>query len=183
MQKYSLGRRVIVSCTILFEFSGAELPDSPQRDAHKPGAVSAKWFLWLHPETWISEKSVLPVQPQHTEQWAVAEEEDFSYHGESVTQIICMHNSGFYFISVMVPAYSLIVGSSNKHCHLCVLVDSILGLFAHKYVLHSCTPYTTGLTYFHTLWLIILMQIVLRSNPGRAPYFLLKWQQQKDDTS
>lgn len=32
-------------------FSGVELPDSLQGDAPKPGPVSAKWRLRVHPET------------------------------------------------------------------------------------------------------------------------------------
>lgn len=62
-------RRVIVMTNVTFSlaslsdlvFSGAELPDSLQGDAPKPGSVPAQWCLWLHPETRIYEKPVLSV--------------------------------------------------------------------------------------------------------------------------
>lgn len=63
-------------------FSGAELPDSFQGDAPKPGSVPAQWCLWLHPETRIYEKPVLSVWSQHTTQRALAQEEGFPHHGE-----------------------------------------------------------------------------------------------------
>lgn len=62
--------------------SGAELPDSLQRDAGQPGPLSAKRFLRLHPQTRIYEKPVLSVRPQQAEPGALAQEEDFSRHGE-----------------------------------------------------------------------------------------------------
>lgn len=75
---------VTVSLLVLFDlvFSCIELPDPLQRDVPKPGKVSAKWFLWLHPEAWIPERPVFSVWSQQTRQRALAKEEDLSSHSE-----------------------------------------------------------------------------------------------------
>lgn len=65
-----------------FPPSGAELPDSLQRNADQPGSLSAKRFLRLHPQTRIYEKPVLSVRSHQAEPRALAQEEDFSRHGE-----------------------------------------------------------------------------------------------------
>lgn len=65
-----------------FPPSGAELPDSLQRNADQPGSLSAQRFLRLHPQTRIFEKPVLSVRSQQADPGALAQEEDFSRHGE-----------------------------------------------------------------------------------------------------
>lgn len=69
-------------CPSAFPPSGPQLPDSLQRNADQPGPLPAKRLWRLHPQTRIYEKPVLPVRSQQADQGALAQEDDFSRHGE-----------------------------------------------------------------------------------------------------
>lgn len=96
--------------------SGAELPDSLQRNADQPGSLSAKRFLRLRPKTRIHEKPVLPVRSQQAHRGALAQEEDISHHGEI--------NYGFWCF--LQEALSL--------CQFCILFSLCICFFALQQV-------------------------------------------------